>query len=274
MSVETKLVKHVFLTWSEWVAYCQSENIIDKSHLSEDSSGNDFYGSTWSEACRKATEGIDATSILEQIEFTETALQSVPSESEVIPDVYGLTFDVGLVVSGEPECWFRQEPEEVEKPVRKVRIILNNCASAGVSKEVIEARGIAAFSLALILDRLGVYTELWVVYGGSSGNTQYEFHVLLKRYADHPDYRIASYAISDVSAFRRLGFAAFHHYVSTSQVYPAPVKPEVDLEGVTTVYLDRMYLGETQWQDKASVLEWTLKQMSTFGVEIPQFESQ
>ena len=81
-------------------------------------------------------------------------------------DVTGQFFDVGLVVSGEPECWFEQEME----PTRKVVSICSNISSSGgIEAGTLARRGAAIIALVDQLQTAGYIVELTAVAGLSNG---------------------------------------------------------------------------------------------------------
>jgi len=77
-------------------------------------------------------------------------------------DVTGQFFDVGLVVSGEPECWLQEEAQ----PIRKtVSICINLSASEAISADSLSIRGAAVLALADSLQQIGWIVELTAVIG-------------------------------------------------------------------------------------------------------------
>lgn len=74
-------------------------------------------------------------------------------------DVTGIFFDVGSVVSGEPECWFEPELEEKRN---SIKVVLNGITSSGISTTAIQNRGAAIVCLLDTLQRAGWAIELEV----------------------------------------------------------------------------------------------------------------
>ena len=72
------------------------------------------------------------------------------------PAVSGLFFDVGLVLSGEPEAWLETvETEEETKGSKVVTLALNCTVSGSIRASTIQARGAAMLALAVLLERSG-----------------------------------------------------------------------------------------------------------------------
>ena len=77
-------------------------------------------------------------------------------------NVTGQFFDVGLVIEGEPECWFEQELE----PTRKVvSICCNISSSGGLDSIKLARRGSAIIALVDQLQTAGYIVELTAVSG-------------------------------------------------------------------------------------------------------------
>lgn len=79
------------------------------------------------------------------------------------PAVTGQFFDIGLVCSGEPECWL-QPTEEESAGSKVVRISMNTFVSGGVDKETIRKRGALVCAAVQALQMAGKSVE--VIYGG------------------------------------------------------------------------------------------------------------
>jgi hypothetical protein len=124
-------------------------------------------------------------------------------------DVSGEYCDVGLFLSGEPEC-FGVEIEQgpIERPF--VKIVANLGASGSVSGTSLIARGVAIVAAVDILESLGRRVELWAAKATEphSGRlSEYELYVPLKS-ADQPlDIDRVSFAIAHPSFLRRLVFS-------------------------------------------------------------------
>ena len=75
---------------------------------------------------------------------------------EGLSAVSGLFFDVGLVLSGEPEAWLETvETEEETKGSKVVTLALNCTVSGAIRAATIQARGAAMLALAVLLERSG-----------------------------------------------------------------------------------------------------------------------
>jgi len=123
-------------------------------------------------------------------------------------DVTGQFFDVGLVISGEPECWFHEETE----PVRKIaKIAVNATAACSTSADLIRNRGAAIVALADHLQQAGWIVEISVFFVAlghkeQDGNSNTIIRI------DVPtrpiDIDELAFLVAHPAGFRRIGFAA------------------------------------------------------------------
>jgi len=123
-------------------------------------------------------------------------------------DVTGQFFDVGLVVSGEPECWFQEEHE----PIRKIaKIAVNATASCGTNANVIKNRGAAIVALADHLQQVGWIVELsvfFVALGHRDRDNNKNTIIRIDVDTKPIDIDELAFLVAHPAGFRRIGFAA------------------------------------------------------------------
>lgn len=125
--------------------------------------------------------------------------------------VVGQFFDIGLVLSGEPECWFEQAFEEKRKVVK---VAVQTLASCAIPADLIKNRGAAVVALVEKLQAEGFIVELEVIiYAGSSdryslGNCPF-ITVKLNLGCSPIDIDTAAFCLAHPAFTRRLGFAIF-----------------------------------------------------------------
>lgn len=123
-------------------------------------------------------------------------------------DVTGRFFDVGLVMSGEPECWLEQDYQ----PVRKVcRIQANGAYSWDTAADTIRNRGAAIVALADHLQQSGWIVEISLYYVGlGHGDADENSNTVVRvDVATNPiDIDELALLLAHPAGFRRLGFAA------------------------------------------------------------------
>lgn len=123
-------------------------------------------------------------------------------------DVTGQFFDVGLVVSGEPECWFTEETQ----PIRKVcRIQVNTISSWNTPAEVCKNRGAAIVALADHMQQSGWIVEIsvYMVAIHHSNKDDNNLSIIRVDVDTKPvDIDALSFLVAHPAGYRRLGFAA------------------------------------------------------------------
>lgn len=148
----------------------------------------------------------------------EAVLGASVMRDSYAPAVTGQFFDIGLVMSGEPECWLETAQEDTGSKV--VTISINASISAACSRQTIIDRGAAVCALVKLLETQGKSCR--VVYG-MGFNTNYDQHgdavrleVLLKREGDPLDLDTLAFWLVCPDAFRRLCF----RYIEGHALFP------------------------------------------------------
>lgn len=124
-------------------------------------------------------------------------------------DVVGQQFDIGAVLSGEPECWLKEDYQ----PTRKfVSICINLSLSGGISENALTRRGAAVIALVDKLQDEGYIVELKAVQGidclftPPNGTGKHHYHWL--NFGMSPlDLDEASFVLAHPAFFRQMGFA-------------------------------------------------------------------
>jgi hypothetical protein len=124
-------------------------------------------------------------------------------------DYSGDSVDMGRYVSGDPECMMDYVTEPQARMGRVVRVLVAGIASAYVTPEQIQARGVAVCALIDVLHKLGVGIELWTeqCYARPKNNKdKYSMLVKLHDSQDMMDIDDIMFAIAHPSMLRRIGF--------------------------------------------------------------------
>jgi hypothetical protein len=127
------------------------------------------------------------------------------------PAVTGQFFDIGLVMSGEPECWLETVETEQEGGAgnKVVTISFAISASAEMSKTALEERGASILALVQLLEMAGRSVRLVAIlgsrYNGGSGAVDSTL-VLKEASAPMNEDQLAFWLVSP-DALRRLAFA-------------------------------------------------------------------
>lgn len=130
--------------------------------------------------------------------------------------VSGDEVDVGLYLSGEPECMHDYEMLETPSFGKVAKIIVNLSASWQVSAETMFQRGAAAVLLIDALEQSGIRCEVWALPKCSSNKGEsvkrgsrkesLVVHVCVKQADDPVELDRLAFMLAHPAAFRRLGF--------------------------------------------------------------------
>jgi len=151
-------------------------------------------------------DGVDAVNA--KSARLEAILGSSVMRESYSPATTGQFFDVGLVMSGEPECWLETTQEETGSKV--VTIGINACISGAVNKRTIIERGAATCALVKLLETQG--KSVRVVYGvglnvkSDMSGDKLQLEIVLKREGDPLDLDTLAFWLVCPDAFRRLCF--------------------------------------------------------------------
>jgi hypothetical protein len=189
------------------------------------------------------------------------------------PAVSGLFFDVGLVLSGEPEAWLETaETEEETKGQKVVTLALNCTVSGGIPAATIETRGAAMLALAVLLERFGRSVRV-VVGDATTRDGSYLYAETVVKEAGEPfDLDKLAFWLVCPDVLRRCFFRICeasplreHVDARTGGGYGCPVEgwtPEGDitLKGI---------LSERAWTPEAS-RKWVVEQLKAQGVQFSE----
>lgn len=270
--------QETFDCWSEFIEHCK--NVPNCGY--EDSSHREslhFTGTqTFEDAVKLAEfggwkEGEDkAKGLAASLENKVTSLIERPI---FVNDIAGMSIDMGAYVMGAPDCWIAREQRFAEDHGTKIlRVVVNCTASAGVSKEVMIARGAAAAALVQALEWGGNRVELWVLPIACLGNRShevatYESRVLIKRADQDLDLGRVIFAMAHPSTLRRFGFAAVEKNrvvaESLGSWYGMPHDTQFDKGDI---YITRGMLGEPQWENVEDTIRWILNNLKEQGIKL------
>jgi len=192
------------------------------------------------------------------------------------PEVVGDFYDVGLLMSGEPEHWLQREDSDQSTAAagRVYRVVLNISASWNVPPETIERRGAAAAALVQLLELAGLTTELTVVFAVKKDQARMTAEINLKSASEPLDLdRLALVAIHP-AGLRRIGFRLmeidatdnerdYYEYYS-SGLYGYPCNVGEDEQG--DVYSPSISSASpTPFSADKTTLAWIKEQLTRLG---------
>lgn len=149
-------------------------------------------------------------------------LASLVALPQYTPDVTGEYFDVGVLMTGEPEHWFAREdaPAAVAGGGAVHRVVINLSASAGVDASALVRRGAAVAALVSALELSGASTEVIAcaaIQGYGREASTLTISLALKRPGDALDLdRLALLAVHP-AGLRRIWFALWESMLTDAQ---------------------------------------------------------
>lgn len=172
-------------------SFCQTSSLADACTLA-------LQG--WTE-CRP-----DVDALLSDL---QDSINNVMSDHYVVQhDVAGADVNMGLFMSGEPECMMQFVPEPEARMGRVVRVLVNGVVSGGTPKERIVKRGVAVLALVNTLHLMGVGIELWFE-SAIEGTDKKTYSTVCKLHdSSQPlDIDNVMFALAHPSMLRRLVFS-------------------------------------------------------------------
>lgn len=217
--------------------------------------------------CREGWRGGEQRIAQQAMRLTAQVTRTM--EQQVLEaDPVGFIIDPAALASGMPDYAYSYVLEQVQGPeTPHVHVVLQACASAGVSAKVLEARGAAVAALIYALELAGRRVKATVIASfGASGYARstplWECRILVKDYSDDLDPNRVAICFAHPGFFRVGCFAL--------QDSDAPVKHwpkwgsgrgsvcETTERG--DLYLEGAMLGET-WDDA-----WIKRKLEEQGV--------
>lgn len=176
-------------------------------------------------------------------------------------DVTGQFFDVGLVLAGEPECWYEQD----YIPKRQiVKIAAQTLASCRTSAELIRNRGAAIVALVEKLQAEGYIVELSIICYAESGGYSLgkcPFVCIKLNMGSSPiDIDAASFCLAHPAFVRRLYFAVAEAVIKGDcGTYGSSRDSHYNDDSVDILlgrYVDETHKETSQFRTIAGAAEW------------------
>ena len=203
--------RHVFNTFGDFVKQVSKPGHSENGKSSSKKASSWHMNASWDDAIRMATDGWPEG--LKKMQKA-TELLEVPSsernyEPQPMAALAGDEVDVGLYLSGEPECMTDWTMAETPSFGKVAKIVVNCSASCGVSTELMFRRGAAAVLLVDALESCGIRCEVWVLpwCSGEGERKPVHFCEVLAKQADDPvELDRLAYMLAHPVVMRRLGF--------------------------------------------------------------------
>lgn len=264
-----------FTSWSDMLDYCRRTPPMPADAHQASRAGTRSF---------TETESFDAAMRLAELGWPEATakaaaltaalvdkVSSLMEHDRITYDVTGRDFDVSMMLTGEPEHWSDTETVITEGPsTRILRIVVNGFVSAGVSTDVIIARGAAIAALIATLELSGFRVEVIHRTPFHCSSTKLDVITPIKS-ADQPlDLDRLIFAVGHPSMFRRLMFSALEHNPAERTHLTTYGKSNctIDQADQGDLYIGQTGYGDPQWTNTETAAKWVLDQAKSQGVTL------
>jgi len=192
--------------FTDYVSYGKrGEGAATQSTDTDDSNSRFSCADNWKQAVDIATEGVEVQSVAEQADrIKERIGNNETQDFDTVWDVAGDIPDVGLYLSGEPECMLRFVPQEA---AAHIDLVVSGSEGGVVDPKTIQQRAAGIASLCELLEQVNIYPAVYVAYGMASTQHEQADTILIKAkdYSDPVDRGMLS-GVLWPSTLRRLMF--------------------------------------------------------------------
>lgn len=241
--IDDKRTLYTFYGIGDYVDYANDNPYVGSESASRKNTRGaiEFAGGTYEDAVEQAKTGNPelVNSFYDGVESLNAMIEQ--DGMAYYRDVTGEFFDVGDYLSGEPECWWRNDEFSGKRQV--VPVYANFAMHCGISNKIILNRGCAIVALCDMLQRLGFIVDLNVVHAVRdswiySGQKYYE-KVVVK--TDPIDLDLLAFLVANPLFNRRLQFSALENYTKREHPdgYGTPIEydlPDIFDTGVSGFY--------------------------------------
>lgn len=234
-----------FRTFGELLDHVE-KNIHKDSHSKNRT--DDFCGVSWREAIRLGREGWQ-----EGVHDLALRVEQVEKHLDINSgtyhwDVSGQLFDVGTMLTGQPEHWLEPDLAEIQAPVK---ILVNMGINCAQSRDAIRNRGAAIVAAVDTLQKAGHHVDLELVCpsffngcndlpGGSSKKVREVGGMSITIQTDPLDLDMMAFAFGHESFVRRLFFGWQEIHFGAIRVYrygfPTDLEDSASRDGTPTIY--------------------------------------
>lgn len=196
--------------------------------------------------------------------------ESIVPVDRLMFSVEGFAPDVGMFLSGEPDCMIDTFVEPGKKVERTRTVLVSVAASSVISADGLMKRGAACAAMVSAIEGAGIDANVWVEMTVAAGGRRLSYLIRVKRAGESVDPAHLAFWVAHPSVLRRLVFAAmeredaatrkcFKISVHGSFGMPCP-SMHADEIGADLV-IDTMRLGENPDA-------WILEQVKKLGLEV------
>lgn len=281
-TIEEGVYVERYATWGEFVDRAEREAAdLAGSHVASRHSPREFgwdLSAGFAGALKLAREGWgDGESKVKQLSQVLFDRVSNQIEREFIQyDVEGSEIDVARYLDGEPECWQRFETRVTEGAGRRIVTIAYNCAaSAGVSADVLLAKGAAVVALVELLEFAGHGVRV-IICDGQQGSMLTETYVTVKEPDQPIDVSRIAFAVAHPATMRRLMFSVWEQFPPAVREainvphggYGMPCDVRKAHRG--DIYMEHSMYGGHQWLNTDAARAWVTERLKEQGVVLAE----
>lgn len=194
--------------------------------------------------------------ITEKLERFRTQLDSTEfvKSTKLFNDTSGEAIDMGLYLSGVPECFIRSEKIHGSD----VRLVFSPEVHVTSNPDALYLRGAAVLSIIDSLESQGNRVELWMGWDNTVGNRIYESRILVKKASDYATAQQLAGVSCDSRFLSTCEFNMIAHFLNTSNVgYNAGLS----LKGDITI--DGSYDSMSDFDSLEACIAWIEKMKGT-----------
>lgn len=200
-------------------------------------------------------------------------------------DVADGTLDVGAYMSGRPDCFFREQPDDSREAGKIVRIVVGGTWASEVDSDNIYYRGAAIAAAVDGLEARGYRVELDVFYKVKRYSKSISTSINIKKPEQHLDVDRLICAVTLPDYFRRIGFrwmevtksavtigaragGSYGRVIEVDKALPGGVNPHTGRE-YDIIFTDN-HSRITRFYSPASSLAEVAKQLKSAGIELTE----
>lgn len=272
--------------WASWIERAENGQAPEDINRSSRAFGRDQWtgGVDWTGALALAKNGWPEKGSLIQAKalplFDKLASAIIRPEPRYVTE--GNVLDIGRWIEGEPEHWLMMA--EGDNPTfghQIAKVVYNISASAGVSTDVMMAKGATIATVIRLLEYAGFRVELELVSALISQRWEEQnayravARVPVKMADQDLDMDRIAFALAHPASFRRIIFSLFETmdkewtsrcHIGSSYGYPENLRSnEYSPEAL---YIGSSMLGEPEWTDEDSAISWVFEQLERFEVPL------
>jgi hypothetical protein len=277
-SIERPITNHRiwFDSYSEFIAECHAQKPTSHNVGFVGGGQNNFAQASYETAYRYATTGYADGAKRVKLKLEHLDVKSHIAKPEMYFDVAGdYGFDMGLVMSGEPEnviCYRPSNELRSKQNGKIIKIMVNTVMSASIPKDIVAHRGAGIISLIDALETAGKRVQLDVICSAKlyELNALFTHEYPLKNASEALVIEDIAFALTHPAIERRFNFIALDLFPksagwSTYYSYGGPIDAD---HSAYDIYVPMLYGSDANWQTVATTDKWIRDTLAKLGVAL------